>query len=111
MPLGALGCQVQSSVGASVSPGPVAATSLLLPLCHALGDEGSAEPASPVAISCPIRRAIKNNRHSHCPGPAAAAGDAEVAARKINQFPALVGKNNSISVEQESCLGLQSPGQ
>lgn len=74
------------------------------------GAEGTAKPASPAAISCPIRRAIKNNRHRHCPGPAAAAGGAEVAAWKTNQFPALVGRNHSVSWSR-SRRGLQSPGQ
>lgn len=48
----------------------LAGTSLLLPLSPAPRDEGTAKPASPAAISCPIRRAIKNNRQRRCPGPA-----------------------------------------
>lgn len=95
------------SRGPRVAPGwhlPAAA------LSPAPGDEGMAKPVSPAVISCPIRRAIKNNRHRHCPGPAAPAGDAEVAAWKINQFPALVGRNHSISWSRAR-LGLQSPSQ
>ena len=49
-----------------------------------------------------MRQAIINNRHTAaCPGPAAAAGGAEVAAWKINHFPALVGRGNSIGERQE----------
>lgn len=56
----------------------------------------------PVVISCPMRQAIINNRHTAAsPGPAAAAGGAGVAAWKINPFPTLAGRKNSIGERRE----------
>ncbi|CAD7690316.1 unnamed protein product [Nyctereutes procyonoides] len=86
--------------GSTPEPGPLAGPNRcpLPPSAAPRGDEGA--------------RAIKDNRHAAtCPGPAAAAGHTEVTACKGNQFPGLVGRNNSISEEQELCLGLQSPSQ
>lgn len=60
------------------------------------------------AISCPIRWAIKNNRHRCCPGPAATAGDAEVAAWETNQFPPW-GEEQQHPLEQEPVLVCKDP--
>ena len=46
-----------------------------LSLASARGEE-AAQTAFPAAISCPIKRAIKNNRHTAvCPGPAYCSGE------------------------------------
>ncbi|VCW69720.1 unnamed protein product [Gulo gulo] len=111
-PVLCLGPEAKSSVGAPMSQDPLPAPPHRHPLLCPGENEGSAEPESPTVVSCSVRRTIKNNRHTAtCPGPAAAAGRAEVAAWERKQFPGLVERNNSISEEQEPRLGLQSPSQ
>ncbi|XP_032160297.1 uncharacterized protein LOC116568733 [Mustela erminea] len=107
------GARGQEQCGSTPEPRPPpAGPTLLPPSAVPWEDEGGAEPTSPVVVSCAIRRAIKNNKHTDtCSGPAAAVGHAEVTAWERKQSPGLVERNNSISEEQEPHLGLQSPSQ